>query len=1128
MRGFGDSPEPPGSSPTLQSNAQVVELLNSAQMASSGDAGKIDALRAVQELIIHKEPTLLDNFLDEVLAFQTDRSQDVRKFVVGFIEEACRRDPELLPKVIANMQLMMGDSAVVVQKRVIQAMTHLYRSALQWLSKAKSISDSMEAAWGLMCNMKEIITELLDSDNDGIRTMTLKFMEMVVLTQTRREQESAVKEKDFCLDDVPLGLKVARPRKLEEEARKIFEEMVKYHGSPHISSANLMTCMGSLTAIAKLRPVFMPKVITALEMLQANLPPTLAKSQVSSVRKHLKNQLLALLKHPTAVEHFFTHMTTLLTDLGASREEVMKAMPQGPAGYEEMKRRARKKEREAAKAAAMEESAGDVTAAKRPEIDIPDEDDDDDDDDDTGGEKKKTEILESAVDITEKFIYERLVEPRFATELVLVSMGTLPAVLPPHFNNTYTPIAAAGTEGQVRHVSRLLATQLTNARLGPGVRAVEEQRRAEMANREEEVEDTAGRGISTVVGMTTNEEREGEGEEKQPLVKLQPAGLNKRMGKKIQTLKLTEITKPLSDTTKKSMILSAIQRILKAERSAIVGGIPQIRHKIITTLAAQFTQDIKGILLDFIFDNLNTRADLAFSWLFEEYCFYQGFNRTSSLLNRRPGDDSAYNEILCSLIRGVSLRPDLSQADRDGLMRRLYLESPIITDEAISLLKQFCQGETGALAGVNLMKDLVMKRPTKQLNFLNSILEFCSHEDTQVRETALGTVLNLYDRGELTNIIEEYSVMYLRFLLLARPPDMLFGEDRGRLEMVNTWTEEIIKVCLYLYMAILPRNQKLLAHLAEVYVATSGDVKRTVLRIIEPPIREIGMESPELLNLVENCPKGSETLVTRIIHILTERTAPSPELVNKVRDLYAKRVADVRFLIPVLNGLTRQEVTAALPKLIKLNPEVVKKVFNRLLGVGSGGQPGALSPADLLIALHNIDPSKCDWKTIIKATGLCFQEKSLYTMEVLTIVLQQLMEQREIPLLLMRTVIQSVAIYPHLIGFTMNILQRLIVKQVWKFKMLWDGFVKCCQRTKPQSYTVLLQLPPPQLRQLLDEAPDMRELLLEHVQGFTQSQRQHVNANIMEVLYNVEPKVEEAVAVVTEVQPPGEPGPPGT
>ena len=81
-------------------------------------------------------------------------------------------------------------------------------------------------------------------------------------------------------------------------------------------------------------------------------------------------------------------------------------------------------------------------------------------------------------------------------------------------------------------------------------------------------------------------------------------------------------------------------------------------------------------------------------------------------------------------------------------MRRLYLESPIITDDAIILLKEFCQTGTGALAGVNLMKDLVMKRPTKQLNFLNSILEFCSHEDLDVRNTALGTVTQLFDRGE--------------------------------------------------------------------------------------------------------------------------------------------------------------------------------------------------------------------------------------------------------------------------------------------------------------------------------------------------------------------------------------------
>ena len=53
---------------------------------------------------------------------------------------------------------------------------------------------------------------------------------------------------------------------------------------------------------------------------------------------------------------------------------------------------------------------------------------------------------------------------------------------------------------------------------------------------------------------------------------------------------------------------------------------------------------------------------------------------------------------------------------------------------------------------------------------------------------------------------------------------------------------------------------------------------------------------------------------------------PSVELVSRVRNLYSKRVSDVRFLIPVLNGLSKAEILSALPKLIKLNPNVVKEV----------------------------------------------------------------------------------------------------------------------------------------------------------------------------------------------------------
>jgi len=61
---------------------------------------------------------------------------------------------------------------------------------------------------------------------------------------------------------------------------------------------------------------------------------------------------------------------------------------------------------------------------------------------------------------------------------------------------------------------------------------------------------------------------------------------------------------------------------------------------------------------------------------------------------------------------------------------------------------------------------------------------------------------------------------------------------------------------------------------------------------------------------------------------------------------------------------------------------------------------------------------------------MCFAEKQAYTQEVLAVVMQHLMEQNPLPTLLMRTVIQSLSLYPRLIGFVMNILQRLIMKQV--------------------------------------------------------------------------------------------------
>jgi symplekin len=211
--------------------------------------------------------------------------------------------------------------------------------------------------------------------------------------------------------------------------------------------------------------------------------------------------------------------------------------------------------------------------------------------------------------------------------------------------------------------------------------------------------------------------------------------------------------------------------------------------------------------------------------------------------------------------------------------------------------------------------------------------------------------------------------------------------------------------------------------------------------------------------------------------------------VGRVRELYKHNPSDVRFLIPVLHGLQKNEVVAALPKFIKLSANLVRSVFDRLLLSYKGDRGHSVSPvtpSELLVCLHNIDCSNDEalMKATIKATNICFSEKSVYTQEVLAVVLQQLLDYSPIPILFMRTVIQSLAVHPKLVSFVMTVLTKLISRQVWKMPTVWQGFVRCCELTKPHSLQVLLQLPHKQLLCLVESNPGLQEELVEHIKLF--------------------------------------------
>lgn len=1046
---------------------EVVKLLNAAADPEN-ERDILKNLKLVQELILKKDIKLLDNFLDEVVSFQHHENGNVRQFVVKFIEEACKVVPQTLPKVVSNLDMMLEDPCVKVQKKVMAAIVGLYTVAIQWLCNVKNIDAVMVATWASMTELKTKIFKRLDSDNEGVRAMSVKFMESVVLSQTPKDKVTEYKAGELSLDEIPLIMGVFKPRKMEEEANEVFQKILDFHSASHVSSCNLQACMGVLAVIGEKRFQCFPKVLQAFESLHANLPPTLSQSQVSSVRKYLKVLLFKLAKHPGAVE-FHSQISILLSGLGATPVQISKCIPSTTT----LKKHPGKLEKDWTKPVSETEST--KASTSKPTV------------------STKTSVIDATVeDLVPKFSHVNV------ADLVLVSMLNLPDDMPANFQSTYTPIAAAGTEPQVRHIARLLATQLVLAGHGKTVEGEKKEETEHISD--EEDDDGSAKQIKTVIGQTTDHMPK-----KQGVVLIPSGGSQLKTSRAPKSIDFQLKTKPLSAKESDRFCRSAFRRILDAEKAVNKKGAGPVRAKILTTLATQFSGDMADDLKEHVLKNPRNHLDLAFQWLYQQYASYRNFEGISGIFVEQ------YEETVNTLLVAI-----LDDEQNCALFNRFFLELPHITEGMAECLKGVIVREQFTDQAIEIATSMTVLRPPQKLLFLGVICDLTLHENNEVRSKVVDAAVKIYESNRLRSFIETFALRSLKFLLDPVPKDtglVLFQQ------LPESWTDDLIKVCLHLYFALLPLNHNLIRDLGTVYVETTGEVKRTILRALEQPVKNMSMDSPELLQFVEACPQGAETFVTRLIHILTDKAPPSLELVSRVRDLYHRRVQDVRFLIPIITGLSKREVIAALPELIKLNPTVVKEVFHRLTG---SSQVSPLSPAELLVALHNINSAQCSLKIVIKATSLCFEEKNVYTQVVLAMVLQQLMEQSPLPILLMRTVIQSLANHPHLLGFVTNILQRLIVKEVWKQPKIWEGFIKCCQRTKPQSFQVLLQLPPTQLEEVLKTYPDLRDPLLQHVDNFTDHQRAHIPKTILSVLDIFKPKVEMEVEDATEPPPPGE------
>ncbi|CAI4225034.1 unnamed protein product [Auanema sp. JU1783] len=1004
-------------------STSIAQAISNAQSSLSVPSEAVKHLETAEKLLLNGNHDLLDNFLDEMLAF-TKCELTLILYVIDFIERACKKEPETVKKtvpVLSDLLSTENTSNVKVTKRVITVVANIYPYILKW-AVGKGLDSDAAGAWEAFSFLKGRILQFIENDNEGVRTIIIKFMEQIVLAQSVKTTESESGRGDIIsLSDIPKDHRFISCRKVQADANNNLKSLIDQTALSHISAQNLVSCVNVLCTIARQRPDYMGKVIEALEGLHANLPPTLGTSQVKSVRKELKLHILRILRLPSSVP-FHPRLTVLLSDLGASQSEINRAIP---ANIAELKRKGKR--------------TGDSSEPSTKKY----KGDEEDDEYGVQTVRQKTEAEEQrrrAVDITADFIFSKL-DSKSALNMVLTSLPKTPDRIPQHFLANYTPASVAGSEAQRRQIALLLAHQATEAGVGPGVQQIDNEKiskNEKPAIKEESI-------LASVSQMKI-----GTLKESKPMV----AQKTKLQFDLIQTTVAQKLTK--EETME--LFKMAFSRVMNAERRAVQGGTASLHNSILVRLASryQINDDVfEKLMIDFIVQEHKIRTDLALLWLAELYAQYQGF---SYCFNFKTDDGSStpqvrlerYNRIMVGLLNEFVT----NKLHREAIFHKILLEVPLVTPAAINFLKRACLDETFGAFSMTTLRELILTRGRQRHEMLDVLFELSFYEKpAHLRHSCIDMVREFCELPYLKTDIRNHLVDQLELLKLPNPPDFL-SQD----ETLSVWDESTYRSALHLYIAVLSTDASLLLPLARIYAESSKDFKMVVQNSIDSAVRSIGIHNQEILKFVEECPHGAEPLVAKVVNLLTERDTVTKDLVVRLKALQEERNADVRTMIPVLNGLEKSDIIRILPQFVlkSVNQRTVRNVFKKIL-LGrhiDTGEP-ILSGVELVYEYHLIMPSTSnEVETQIENLKDLIE---YLPKEAIANAVEKIIDIRPIPVLFYSTLIAVIDKYPSLDSFLSNVLQKLISKELWKeSEDTKYAFFRALSHLKLVAYTPIL------------------------------------------------------------------------
>lgn len=576
----------------------------------------------------------------------------------------------------------------------------------------------------------------------------------------------------------------------------------------------------------------------------------------------------------------------------------------------------------------------------------------------------------------------------------------------------------------------------------------------------------------------------------------------------------------LTEEEQKSVRTFAVERIFESYKHLQGTECSQTRMGLLARLIAQIDadEDIVMMLQKYVVANYQEQKghELVLHILYHlQSLMISSSNENSSYAA------AVYEKLLLAVAK--SLLDTFPASDKS--FSRLLGEVPVLPDSVLQLLGNLCSSAVFDLhgkevrdgervtQGLGAVWSLILGRPYYRQACLDIALKSAAHSQDEIRAKAIRLVSNkLYQLSYITENIEQYATNMMLSAVNQHSSNLECSQsdsadlkaegevgsqetsisgsqvsEPGTFEMDSVKGGQPISHSLStisfpeaqrltsLFFALCTKKPRLLQLIFDKYVQAPKSVKQAFHRHIPILIRALGSSCSELLHIISDPPQGSENLLTLVLQILTQETTPSSDLIATVKHLYETKLKDATILIPMLASLTKNEVLPIFPRLVDLPLEKFQMALAHILQ-GSAHTGPALTPVEVLVAIHDIVPERegLALKKITDACSACFEQRTVFTQQVLAKALNQMVDQTPLPLLFMRTVIQAIDAFPTLVDFVMEILSKLVSKQVWRMPKLWVGFLKCVSQTRPHSFPVLLKLPPPQLESALNKYANLR------------------------------------------------------